>query len=1013
MTECANKCSMCGKTGLPIFLTRYAIAQRDKAGDWKKWFEDNIPGRSMGDAGAPEIKGDFCVENPPYLGLHAMFTQRTLRQGYVYMYDEARNTWQGYLVGPEGDLYPFDVPGSGPTTLSQQDFKPCAPAKNGAICRCITIPDAQDATFIWLAFSDTQWTQNVWQKHQSDANYRVRHMRKFDIKTWLKSGKHSHAGNINTLSEHVAEFCKTVNPEAFSASITPLNKPVSIHNFSKQAAALGIETPDPILETSVEELQRNANKGDKTCFQLLLMSSKLGIPLQELLKASAISGANFIIETCERMAGAGRATKGKAAIFALDDLPGVAQDLALLMAQRENIYNSQNKWSHPIGVSGLILNLRDTIYNQAEQRAIDNARQRQHAYRVDVAGYQEGHGNQVRESGFRPLTPDQQKEYDRLGVVTSDDLEQQRIKDWAKYLERYKEFDRVDIQDQYDREFVVFDAIYILPLAEAHATVMESDAMHNVFVCNYDSKDILSGERYSTLFFDCIRATQDKLPCSVLYTKWSDGDATDLKNLGLRAAVYNNDELVETLIQGAADLNKYGTQVIGLNPPNASAPPPKETDLNSELAKKTQLLAKKEICDKLFSKFTKQFSDALGKGFDTTPAGRVMLNITGALVRTLSKDLAKGQHSFLSTLMGVAHKTPIQIVEYTGASKAGLAQYLVKKMQAADGLSGVPKKLMEAKALDRIQALQIEGMNFGGKVTKRFFVAINYDVYKKLAEGRAVFMDKAAQNALATGFSHTIMKIPDIETLHVLEAGQLEEAGRRVNAAYYEQKMMGRLAEMRQIIGEFKAVRDSIHTVTASGLTLLVGWVSLSVARSAFDKAHDRGQSKKLMEAFLRFDSGIALLVGAGLFGMESVVKFPLVANKLGPAVTKNVADTLNKYGRRAGAVGAGIMAVLDVAGGVEAFQKGRYGLTFAYAAAAAVGVWASAGMIIKFSARYNFYLFIAVLVTSSLVALLKPNPYEDWLEECYFGKQRNKRYTSAEMEAIAFRNAKADVEGK
>ncbi|UXY16284.1 hypothetical protein N8I74_04490 [Chitiniphilus purpureus] len=210
MSECQTKCKMCDKRGLPILLTRYAIAPHD--------------------AGAPAVQGGFSVTDQGGAKIDlqgaAQYTQRLLRSGYLYMYDEKRNRWHGYFITPDGYYMPFDMPKAGPTPPAikgdPKKIVPCNPAKNGIIAGCITLSTPTEAGKVWFGFSDVEWTQAVWQRHQS-ADYRKRHMREFDVAKWLGSGAHNHACGIHLHAGYIAEYAKGARKQAFAFSPAQFN----------------------------------------------------------------------------------------------------------------------------------------------------------------------------------------------------------------------------------------------------------------------------------------------------------------------------------------------------------------------------------------------------------------------------------------------------------------------------------------------------------------------------------------------------------------------------------------------------------------------------------------------------------------------------------------------------------------------------------------------------------------------------------------------------------------------
>jgi hypothetical protein len=190
-----KKCEYCDKRGVPILPLRYAV----------------VPAG----AGAPVAEGPAI--KLPYKAAH--YTRRLLRAGYLYIFDEARNRWEVYYVTPESHFFRIaETPGI-PPVLPKKPFD-CPDEGHRALASCITIPDARNATKVWLGFSDTQWTKAVRDKH-ADAAYRKRHMRCVDVKSFAASADAVHCIGIHTVGTHVLEHALDASAGAKAAGWSP------------------------------------------------------------------------------------------------------------------------------------------------------------------------------------------------------------------------------------------------------------------------------------------------------------------------------------------------------------------------------------------------------------------------------------------------------------------------------------------------------------------------------------------------------------------------------------------------------------------------------------------------------------------------------------------------------------------------------------------------------------------------------------------------------------------------
>ncbi|MBB3261176.1 hypothetical protein F4827_006084 [Paraburkholderia bannensis] len=143
-----QNCPFCDKHGLPILPVRYTIARADKG---------NAPALA-----APFGADVTSIDLPAKI---ARYTMRLLRPGYLYVFDEKRNEWRGYIVNTQSYLYAFDIHAKVSGVVGEKEFNNACKAKNDPyLARCITVTDAANATRVWLGFSDTMWTPAVLQR---------------------------------------------------------------------------------------------------------------------------------------------------------------------------------------------------------------------------------------------------------------------------------------------------------------------------------------------------------------------------------------------------------------------------------------------------------------------------------------------------------------------------------------------------------------------------------------------------------------------------------------------------------------------------------------------------------------------------------------------------------------------------------------------------------------------------------------------------------------------------------
>lgn len=199
-------CQFCDHApGLAVLPVRYAVVGP----------EDKV--------GAPTLSGNFKIENAPaQLGGGAQYTLRTMRPGFLYVFHEALQLWESYLVVNGGHLWKI-IPERPAPPRSPDEFFCSMGIGHGYTSMYFTIPDAKNATTVWYAYSHVQWTQAQLDENKSRADVRRQHMQSLNVQTWLASHKAPHAARVTELSQHVASYA--MPPEAQDKAFQYLSAP--------------------------------------------------------------------------------------------------------------------------------------------------------------------------------------------------------------------------------------------------------------------------------------------------------------------------------------------------------------------------------------------------------------------------------------------------------------------------------------------------------------------------------------------------------------------------------------------------------------------------------------------------------------------------------------------------------------------------------------------------------------------------------------------------------------------
>jgi hypothetical protein len=448
--DLSKDCKMCHKqAGLPIFLTRYAVASTAPSpanmelygGDPSKTGSASDKHNAiLLDKFSPDLLESFKVEDGPGgktidLGDGAKYTLRLLRPGYVYVYNpkDPKAKWRGYEVTAESYLQEFTVTPWG-TPIGQEEGErktaPCNPDKNTIMARCITIPDADNAESVWIGFSDTRWTKRLLELNEDEA-FRNRHMRKLDLQVYRSGAgydqyKHPHAINRVYNDPIIAEYTRH-----------------EVHTFT------------------YGYIEKNAFKDfSPVPFHSLAKRQTLGVELKELSERTDKAGNSF------------KQYEGQSMVLALDDPAGIVMDLARLMDRRRVVFKKQKDFYRPLVINACLLQAQGAVYENTKKRLEDvkNVIESDEAYAASA---------------------EMQKLVEQLELP--DTLQDRFEQTWRKYGTDYYDEEKRAAFFSEKSEYVVrtgqFEEQVIKPLAEAHKAWFQSPYLIDYFLCNFDSSE--------------------------------------------------------------------------------------------------------------------------------------------------------------------------------------------------------------------------------------------------------------------------------------------------------------------------------------------------------------------------------------------------------------------------------------------------------------------------------------------------------------------------------------------
>ncbi|WNC92903.1 T6SS effector BTH_I2691 family protein [Paraburkholderia sp. FT54] len=460
-------CPVCNKQGLPILPTRYAIARSDKG---------NAPTIS------PPFGANVTSIELPVNAAH--YTLRLLRPGYLYVFDERRCEWAGYVVNGQSYLYSFDIHAEVPPIVENLEFGSACKARNDPyLARCIAVKEAAHATRVWLGFSDVMWTPAVLKKHASLA-YRNAHMQCIDIAAW-RSG---------TMQPHVATFDALKQVAEFAADGAALQRETrdAVQNFVPPP----YRRPEDLIRT--DAASKKALSMLSPMAQQLLASSIGKAPTSGPVAAAAwaFSPFRFWLAHNETHAftewGANAAKPWRPALVGLFDPAGIAMELNGLAIQRgiEFTDDKQRKWTYETALT--IDALREAVKNGALKEEVANR----------TLSAEIGDARQIALVGY-PTQHDFDAHQDRLanaGNLNDDEHTAVERKGWKKYADEFDEPGQLKyVSTTYLSELRTFTDATLAPLDIPYLAWLKSQALQSYLTHNYDSHQIDSGEAYTHL----------------------------------------------------------------------------------------------------------------------------------------------------------------------------------------------------------------------------------------------------------------------------------------------------------------------------------------------------------------------------------------------------------------------------------------------------------------------------------------------------------------------------------
>jgi hypothetical protein len=465
--DITQTCKLCDRRGLLIFPALYAAARADVMPDQK----------------APALAAPFGshLSALPLPGALAQYTLRTVRPGYIYVFNQRLGAagWKGYQVSANGYLFEFDLNSKAPPPEAPTG-NPCGRRASAQAARCIAIADARTVGDVYLTFTDTAWTPDTLAAFKANRDGRQAKMRKLDGAAWVSA-------RGNTTQPHVA------------------SAPARLGDVSEFALLGGV------LSFAMPFL-------NPTFSDSLTKFNSLQLTEQNVRDALAIAGGGVA-----------------PALVALDDPTGIAADLNQQTFNRMLAWYEQpdRKWKRESAHT--LTAVREAVKNGA----VESARNVNQAVGGVLLSIMPAHAGPFIRGNSRA------DKYGNLRYVSEEQQDKLGAKEWAEdhlHLYRHTAVDTY-LNEAAPSELQSFESVAIAPLDQVFCQWLQSDTFVEHFEYHFDRRDPESGEAYALKMSVVLNNAAGRRGVWDYIDKQLDADPTQPKSLILRALVLNQDQV--------------------------------------------------------------------------------------------------------------------------------------------------------------------------------------------------------------------------------------------------------------------------------------------------------------------------------------------------------------------------------------------------------------------------------------------------------------------------------------
>lgn len=809
---------------------------------------------------SPKIGGNF-QHAPLPANTHTHITLRTLRAGYLYVYNENNRTWNLFkittgLLTHGGQLILDKNKAPDQITGAKTTMKPVEGVGwQKRLCTDQGIIYVNSDERLWLAYSDSRWTTAIMQKAQNDTAFRQNHMRLFDPKL---EGNQPHACAI------VGNLKKDGNEKAGPGKVDAAKHVANLHRAT----------------------QNDAFWFSRHAFE----------------KPSWYNTRSEIMEIPDEML--------HGAVIALDDLPGIAMDLGTLMQARLDQFlmrpakgflnpNVSYKWALTTGSA--IGAIQGIVHNQAMAKK-----------RLLVKGFTVLSGISHLIATGQPCQALQDyNNYKNINATLAASMDKIHEEAWNKYTAK---FDHLTHQEWMNTTMVTdmgaFDKEWILPLTKAYVSFVKGKDFKDHFNNVYDPKDVTSGQDFAKTVAQCYLGIQDKAPLKE-HMKEELNPKSIEESLLVRALMLNQEE------------SWKGLQ-MAINEGSLTSKP------GDERAKerRTDLVKK-------FAEFVE--GQLVGMMMDPKDIKSKVFAPILAIIGSPLNDL-------------FVHKEGKPIA--AGAEAAAIACGKVIQPTTPKGTVG-----------DVINAKTTMSTTLADPNLSPSKVADVAAVAEEYAKHCGVKLSEPAKNA----------------TLLLLEKPESP-----IRASIPVSDVVKKLEELKDVKGATKRFIGLSATLGS-----ILTFASICTLHSSLDKTIT-AKPEMQRRAWAEFGGALG---GVANGIKEAMLRISISAEWIGDLSATHMYTFLKTAGAGLG-VAAGLgMAILDTMQGVEEWKKEKFALSVCYFASALIGVGITLVSILTLFGCAAAWIPVAgwilaglAIITAGLIAYIKDDAIQAWLEKCCWG---------------------------